>query len=297
MTRLPARDASRRYLPTPWMVRRATLSPTAVVAAGGGVAVGLALGTAPLGVAALGVAAWLLHVGVSLLRARPRRGRPERIDPFGVHEPWRKHVQSALSNRARVRERVDSAPAGPLRDRLEEIAGRVDTVATESWQIAKRGNSLTEARRAIDTAHIDRQITELERSLADPPDDPQAVDRVTQALEAHRAQRATGERLDRVISDTRSRLELLDARMGEIVVRAVELSAELPTQAQMEPTISTLSSDVEDLVIEMEALRQALGEIRGRNGGHRALEQGPTSEAGGAGNEGQAGGLSASDQE
>jgi hypothetical protein len=279
------------------MVRRATLSPTALVAAGGGVAVGLALGAAPLGVVALGAAAWLLHAAVTLVRVRPWRGRPERIDPFGVHEPWRKHVQRALANRARVWERVDTTPAGPLRDRLDEIAARVDTVATESWQIAKRGNSLTEARRAIDTAHIDRQIADLERSLASPSADPRAVDRVTQALQAHRAQRATAERMDRVISDTRSRLELLDARMGEVVVRAVELSAELPAQAQIEPSLTTLSSDVEGLVIEMEALRQALEEIRGSNGGHRALEPGSTGDAGAAGEEGPAGGLPASDQE
>jgi hypothetical protein len=286
----------RHHMMMPRMVR-ATVSPTAIVATGAGVGIGLALGAGPIGVVALGVAAWLLRVAVALVPVRTWWRRPERIDPFTVQEPWRWHVQSALANRARVRERVDSTPAGPLRERLDEIATRVDAAAHESWRIAKRGHSLSEARRAIDTTRIDRQIAEFEQSLATRTDDHRASDRVTQALEAHRAQRATADRMDQVISDTRSQLKLLDARMGEVAVRAVELSAELPASVDRDPSLATLSSDVDDLVIEMEALRQALEEIRGTSGGYRALDRGSTSDAGAAGQEGNAGGLPASDTE
>lgn len=248
------------------------VSPGAIAAAGGGAILGgfviaLPLGLSSLlGAISLGGIAWSAWVVRALYRGYTPRTRPERIDPFAVHEPWRWHVQTAVANRAKVRERVDSTPAGPLRERLGEIAGRVARVADESWQIAKRGQALTAARRTIDTPGIDRKIAELERSLAVTPDD----DRVRNALEARRAQRAGAHRLDEIIDDTHSQLKLLDARMGEVVVRVIEMSAQIDSEA----SLATLSGDVDDLVIQMEALRLALEEAgMGSPGGLAAGDQ------------------------
>jgi hypothetical protein len=72
-----------------------------------------------------------------------------------------------------------------------------------------------------------------------------------------------------VVEDARSQLRLLDARMGEAVVRALELSA----QASVDASVSSLSTDVDGMVTDMEALRQALEETHGTAGG---LQQGPT---------------------
>lgn len=248
------------------------VSPGALTAAGGGAILGGVVVALPLGLSSLlgaislGAIAWAGWVGMALYRGYAPRQRSERIDPFAVQEPWRWHVQTALANRAKVRERVDSTPAGPLRDRLAEIAARVARVADESWQIARRGQTLAEARRTIDTPAIDRKIAELERSSAATPHD----ERVTNALEARRAQRAGAERLDHIIDDTHSQLKLLDARMGEVVVRVIELSAQIDSDAPL----ATLSGDVDDLVIEMEALRQALEEAGiGSPGGSWAGDQ------------------------
>jgi hypothetical protein len=52
------------------------------------------------------------------------------------------------------------------------------------------------------------------------------------------------------------------------VVRALELSA----QASVDASASSLSSDVDSLVTDMEALRQALEETHGSSGG---LSQAP----------------------
>lgn len=290
MTRLPARS----HVTTPRVVR-AIVSPAAILAAGGGAALGLVLGLGSVGAAALGAATFSVPVAIRLYWRDVWRRRPERIDPFAVQEPWRWHVQNALTNRARVRERFDTTPQGPLRDRLGEISARVEKVANESWQIAKRGQTLAEARRAIDTARIDRHIAELERSLANTSD----ANSATHALEARRAQRAAADRMDRIIGDTHGQLKLLDARMGEVVVRAVELSAQADSFASDASAAglsvhTSLVSDVDDLVIEMEALRQALEETRGIARGYGPAGQGP---AGGERGGGSAEGPPASDQE
>lgn len=234
------------------------MSPSAFLAAGGGVAAGLIFGLPVPAIVVLGALGWSARVAPAVLRTGQRR-RSERIDPFGLQEPWRLHIQAALANRAKVRERADSTPSGPLRDRLHEIAERVDLAVDEAWQIAKRGQTLSRARRAIETEPIDQQMRSLEKSLAETPDEP----RLAEALEARRAQRAAADRMDEIIDDTDTQLRLLDARMGEVVVRAAELSAHIGGAA----VIATLSSDVDGLLTEMEALRRALDETHGISAG------------------------------
>jgi hypothetical protein len=61
--------------------------------------------------------------------------------------------------------------------------------------------------------------------------------------------------MDRVLADTRSRLQLLDARRDESVTRAIELSVQSGPE-----DLTGLGDDVDGIVTEMEALRQALEE-------------------------------------
>ncbi|HZA78172.1 MAG TPA: hypothetical protein VE623_17450 [Acidimicrobiales bacterium] len=231
-------------------VARAITSPLGILL-GGGVAAATIVAGAPL-VAALplGVAVWAGKVALSI----PRQRRGERIDPFTLQEPWRRYVQEALQARNRFNEAVARTRAGPLRDHLAEIAARMQTGVEECWLIAKRGQTLVEARRGIDLADIQRQIAEVAgtqataRGAADP-----SLARVAQSLEA---QRATAERLDRVITQAHSELRMLDARLDEAVARTLELSA----HATADTSVEGLGTDVDALVTEMESLRQALEE-------------------------------------
>ena len=59
--------------------------------------------------------------------------------------------------------------------------------------------------------------------------------------------------MDAVLDDTRSRLQLLDARRDESVTRAIELSVQAGPD-----DLTGLGDDVDGIVTEMEALRQAL---------------------------------------
>jgi hypothetical protein len=236
---------------------RALLSPAGILVAVAFVVVAW-LSDFPLWLAVpIGVALWAANVW-RLLRPRDR---PERIDPFTLQDPWRRFVQEALQARARFGEAVSRAPDGPLRDRLREIAERMDTGVTECWLIAKRGQALVEARRGIDVPALERKLA-ASRSEGGAPDAARAPE--VQALEA---QRASAQRLDRVIERTRTELQVLDARMDEAVAKTLELSA----QASAEAGVARLTGDVDAMVTEMEALRLALEETS-------AAESGPPAE-------------------
>jgi hypothetical protein len=241
-------------------VARAMMSPSGLLMAGGGAALAILLGLPPVVAVAVAASAWALRVA---LAARPRT-TGERIDPFTVNEPWRRFVQDALTTRGRVLEATDRTRPGPLRESLSDAATRLDTAVQECWRIAKQGHSLVRARRDIDTASIDRDLAEAEAQAAADADN-QLWARTLVSLQA---QRAAAERMDQVIDKARSELKLLDARLGEAAVRAVELSA----QSAISDAGSGLSLEVDNMVSDLETLRQALEEVQGTAGG---LHQGP----------------------
>ncbi|HKH03646.1 MAG TPA: hypothetical protein VKA65_00675 [Acidimicrobiales bacterium] len=235
-------------------VARAVTSPWSIMLAGGVAAVGILAGIPIVAALPIGAAAYAGRV----LMAVPR-STEERIDPFTVNEPWRRFVQDALLARHRFDDVVRRMQPGPLQDSLSAIADRVHAAVEESYRIAQRGQALDRARRDIDVPAIDRGYAELGAS---DPNDPVTV----QVREALDAQRATAQRLDRVMSEAQSRLRLLDARMDEALARAIELSAQSESSAAV-GTAGTLGTDVDNLVTEMEALRQALDETSGTPGG------------------------------
>lgn len=230
---------------------RAVTSPLGIAAAVIVAVVAVVVGL-PLPVAlVLGLAAWALNVW----RRLPRPPRKPRIDPFTLHDPWRRFVQDALQARTRFAEAARRAPDGPLHDRLLEISARVDTGVEEAWLVAQRGEALVQARRGIDTAEVDRRLADLERL--------EPGDSSGRLIESFLVQRATADRLDRVIADAHDQLKLLDARLDESVARTLELSA----SAHVGTGVEGLGADVDELVTEMEALRLALEETNAAAGG------------------------------
>ena len=230
---------------------RAVTSPVGIGLAVVVAVVAVVVGVPLAGALVLGLVAWLANV----IRLIPRAPRRPRIDPFTLHDPWRRFVQDALQARTRFTEAAGRAPSGPLQDRLREIAGRVEVGVEECWQVAQRGEALVEARRGIDVAEVDRRLADLG---AVTPGESSA-----RLVESFEVQKATAERLDGVIAATRDQLRLLDARLDEAVARALELSASAHAGAGIEG----LRADVDDVVTEMEALRLALEETNAEAGG------------------------------
>jgi hypothetical protein len=184
------------------------------------------------------------------------------IDPFTVNEPWRHFVQGALRAQNRFAEVVARTSAGPLRDRLVDIGRQLDHGVGEVWATAQRGQTLRQARRRIDVDSVTRQLG-IARASADQAQtaDPLSLDdTATRTAESLQGQLGSAQRLDEVTDQAEARLQLLGAQLDEAVARAAELAASSAADASL---LAGVGDDVDQLVLEMEALRQALEETGG----------------------------------
>lgn len=227
---------------------RAITSPSAILLAGVGASVAIVGGLPIAAAAAIGAAAYGVRVAFGIPRATT-----EKIDINQLRDPWRQFVVEAQVATRRYDKAVRGAAAGPLRERLAEIGRRIQTGAEECWRIARRGQELEDALRALeDPRDVRRRLDEARGGGAD--------ERLVQALQS---QIDSTERIIRVAAETRDRLRLLDARLDEAVARAVELSL----RATDVGDLGGLGSDVDALVGDMEALRQALDETSSTRAG------------------------------
>lgn len=224
-------------------------SPLALVGAGAGLAAGVATGLPIAGVVGLGALGWAIRVAAAV----PRTSRGTPMDPFTLSMPWRDFVRGSQQAQRRFDDAVRRARAGPLRDRLTEIGARLDAAVRECWKIASAGHAMSDARREIDSPRVRRQLDRITGDSGPAPPQQESRQATIAALEA---QLASAERLDRTISDARERLRLLNARMDESVARAVELAVSADQDA-----LESLSSDVEGIVGDMEALRQGIAAV------------------------------------
>jgi hypothetical protein len=221
-----------------------------------------------------GVVAGGLAYGARVLAAVPRNAdTTPRLDPFAVGEPWRRFVIDAQAARRRFDETIRTMDRGPVRRRLEEIGGRLDDGLAEIWRVARRGHNLTAARMGIDVASATAELAQAER-VAEAGSDA----RVDRTIESLRAQLASAQRMDAVIADAVSTLRLLDARLDEAVVRAIELSSGSADALHA----SSVDGEVDDIVGEMEALRGALEEAGAVGGRPVALPGADGSTSGGS---------------
>jgi hypothetical protein len=230
-------------------VARAMTSASGILAAGGGTAVAVVAGLPVLGAVGVGAAAWLGRVALAVPRAKPG----ERIDPFALQDPWRRFTQQAQQAERRFEDAVRATRRGPLRDRMADLGDRVATGVEECWRIARAGHALSSARSRINPARVRSQLDHVRASTAGDPAPGSAVAGTIEALEA---QLRSAERLEALVTDTRDRLRLLDARLDEAVTRAIELSV----RSDEPDALRSLTHDVDGVVGEMEALRQALAE-------------------------------------
>jgi hypothetical protein len=234
-------------------VARAITSPTGILAAGVGAAVGMvALG--PVGAVVGGVVFFAGRVGLAV----PRSSR-DRIDAFRLGEPWRRMVQDAQAAEAQFTGAVRRARSGPLRERLAGLGQQIDDGVAQCWRVAQAGHALADARKRIDVPAAQRELDEVRRAGY-------ANELTAGTVAAIEAQLATAARMDATIAEARDRLRLLNARLDEAVTRAIELSASTAGDAQLE----SVEADLSAITTEMEALRQGLEAVDVADGGPRA---------------------------
>jgi methyl-accepting chemotaxis protein len=212
-----------------------------------GLGAGVALGIAglPIAVAVAGGAA--LYAGlVAIAMPKPRRRAP--IDPFVLSEPWRQLVRNAQGAARKLRETVEATSDGPLKQTLRDIADQLERGLDEAWEIAKRGDEIDDAvRRLGPTALRSKLATLQQRAESDPsPETDAAVASVERQLEA-------ADRLQRQSDETAASLRLSQTQLDELVARAAEVRVGAADTA-------SYARDVDDLVIKLEALHQAVEE-------------------------------------
>lgn len=220
---------------------RAILSWRLVLGIGAGVA--LALAGLPLAIAVgCGVALYAASVGVALPRAPQRPS----IDPFALGEPWRQLVQRAQAADRELRDAVRQMSGGPLRDTLSDIADQVGRGVDEAWAIARRGDEIDDAVRRLEPTALRSRLASAEQRADGGPDDDAVVTSLRRQLDA-------AERLRQLSDETASTLRLTQTRLDELVARASEVQV---------GSVDTESyrRDVDDLVIRLEALHQAIEE-------------------------------------
>ncbi len=232
-------------------VARAMTSPSGIVAGGAGAAIGVLVGLGPIGAVIGAIIAWVLRVGVAV--PRRQRAASTRIDPFSLGDRWNRLVRDAQQAQHSFDRAMRSTPAGPLRERLDEIRTHLAEGVVEVWEIAKAGDAVESGRSQINRPAVERELAEI-RALRS-TDDAASLAATEEAL---LMQLATADRMDATVRNSESRLRLLNARLDEAVTRAVELSV---SQADSTST-GALRADVAGIVDEMEALRQAMVEVR-----------------------------------
>lgn len=234
-------------------VSRAVTAPSSILTFGAAAAVGILAAPVTVPAAVVGLGAGLAAYAAKVLLAVPKAEKRERIDPFGVNEPWRRFVAEALQARDRFDQSVAAMRSGPLRDTLDGIGDRLQVAVDECWRVARRGQAVADARAGIDVDTARYELAQLQHRATGPFVDTSMVERTAEAL---RSQLASAERMERLLIETVDRLRLLDARMDETVTRAIELAV----QADSPDDLGGLGADVDGLVLDMEALRQALDE-------------------------------------
>lgn len=184
-----------------------------------------------------------------------------RIDPFGVGDPWRRHVASAQSAQRRYSKIVADVDAGPLRTRLADIGRQIEHGVQECWQIAKRGDQLDDMIRSLDGGSLRNRL------------EVSSDDAVRASLQQ---QLGSLDRVRDARDQTDRRLNVLATRLGELVGQA----AQVATDASGERT-AALGSAVDEVVVQLQALSTAVDEVN-TTGRSRGFESGPDTASPGA---------------
>ena len=236
---------------SPRALANVIMAPSSIVLAGGATAVAVVAGRGPFA-AIVGIGAWAAKTLLGIRKVR--KPAPEPIDPFRVGEPWRQYVQSAQQSKVRFQRSITQTKGGPLQDHLLAIGERVDSAVQECFAIAKRGYALDNAVDELDIRSIRKELSSAKADLETAGPERQTTLQTTVASIQSRL--ASAQRMSDVTVSTKDRVRQLDAQLDELVARAIELSISADTPA----ALGSLGFDVDSVVTEMEALRQAMDE-------------------------------------
>ncbi|MDJ0771577.1 MAG: hypothetical protein QNJ12_22515 [Ilumatobacter sp.] len=222
---------------------RAILSWRILVALGVGVTVGFVNVGVGIGV---GVAVYAALVGAAM----PKGPESPNIDPFMLSEPWRQIMKEAQGSGRKLRATVEGVGDGPLKQTMTGIAGELERGLAEAWEIARRGDEIDDAVRRLDPTALRSKLATLQQR-ADAEPSPEADAAVTSV----ERQLASADRLKEQSAEAAASLRLSQTQLDELVARASEVGVGTVDA-------DTYARDVDDLVVKLEALHQAVEETR-----------------------------------
>jgi hypothetical protein len=237
-------------------VARAATSPTAIVLAGAGIAIGVA---AHLGIAialVLGAAAYGARVAWTAVRRRmalSRRNRRHlaRIDPWSVPEPWRGYTTRALGSRKALRQLARDCPPGTVADYLSNTLGQVDSAVEEYWALARSGAAL--AGSPGRSQKVARELDTAQKAAASAQGAERAV--LESGEDALASELRSLRHLDSVAAQVAAQLSTLSAQLEGLVAAAGELVVSAGTPGA---DLSLVSSQLTSLTRALEETRRIL---------------------------------------
>ena len=235
-------------------VARAAASPTAIVLAGAGVAIGVAAHLGVAVVVVLGAAGYGARVGWAAIRRRSAlRKRAERrlarIDPWSVPEPWRGYTARALDARKRYHQLAGDCPPGTMADYLTGAVATVDKAVEEQWALARSGASMVGAAGG-------RTMWPRSWTRSTPPS-PGPGEPSRAQLESREASLASELRS---LRRTESVSSALSARLSEL---STQLEGVVASAGELVAGAGAAGTDVSLIASELAALSQAMNEARG----------------------------------
>ena len=237
-------------------VARAATSPTAIVLAGAGVAVGEA---AHLGLAVAlvfgaigygGRVAWAAIRRRAALRRRSRR-HLARIDPWSVPEPWRSYTTRALEARKGFRQLARDCPPGPVADYLSNTVAKVEVAVQEQWALARSGATLVgPPGRATKVA---QELGQVQASLRQSGGADRSL--LGSREEALASELRSLRHLETVSTQVAERLSILCTQLEGVVASAGELVASAGSAGA---DLGTLSSELASLTRALEETKRIM---------------------------------------
>jgi hypothetical protein len=171
------------------------------------------------------------------------------VDPALVSAAYRAPVEDALRARRQFAELVAGVASGPLRDRLDELGGRVDAGVLAVWGTATHAMELERVLATLDPERVTDQLKRARRDGADPA-----------VVEPLAARFASVQRLLNALDEMRRGLPLLEARLGTAVARTAELTLTSPA-ASAPAALDALSAELDGVTLELHALTAATHEL------------------------------------
>ena len=188
---------------------------------------------------------------------RRRQDPLAHVVPADAPARWRPAVEDALEHRRRFAELRALLPPGPVKARIDELAGRVDAGVLAVWDLVQRGAVAERVLETIDPGDATAQLKDARRRLAAVEQRGDDSAELAREVEAQAARHRAAQRVWNEVDDLGARLDAVDVRLGAVVAHAAELTA----GASAPDTLDRAVADLDGAVDSLAATRAALAEL------------------------------------